>query len=854
LTELSAGISTSTEEAMLIIEKVRRYLLLSNEDSQWLPWEVIKSTDKLCKSRNAKIEAFEDELGVFPDGNMVPLTMKQKLLFGSPLNKLIYKVDKVRKKANKLIEDVESYKEWEVDFKDTILIRHFILECLCPFKRHALSLNIEAYEAFRAEKPSWSVYIISWIFISGILCFYIYWIFAWGVHNGDETIKAWGIIYGLHAGNDMVLVEVTKVLIVYYLPAQAMQPQLLRIRKVLADVSMTYINRHDPMYGAPADKNDEGSICVVQHMSAACRASRAPELRKLPASWLLRQVRAVLFAIFFIVCSTNRGRLRSNRNTCLFTLIFNILNFSRSYSYQIDDLDVEKCRQGRLDYLGVLSFFAIAIPMTLILLNDRIGDALLDSVLPSVFSGIFYVGSALYKISLATLLLPTFLSVAIVLYFLYVYRPARAAYSQREKNMRLMSDQGMAYTRSTRSHTRERKIKCKFPYLENTVNYFGRVFSILTHSLQHAVTYFSSYHIAVSRIKTFTQRKQWCDMNTPHSFQGSIPADAEMENIHFLSSSAHRYCQTIFNIPPEISNMMTSTTNWKRAYKEQAKNKKFADSLEDAGARVITRKQDAKMTVRQIKTPIFFSAEEALDVIRLNLIKNSSNKTCEVLNKRIDQFKRFADSLQHAGAQDPDMNRRQMKTLIEAINAMRLNLIKDSSDSPCDELNKYCEVPIPDLVDQFRETMNLFYPDGIEMTTEEKEESCEMLTAWKDTHNLRITTEVIGGAIIETQMVDILLFDAWFTNVFVATMSEMREERLLNYTLRYVPKVKRKVLNSWMRMPDGRSQPEMMDSNLQVKTMKVLSPVDPDELEAPYDSPQEITPVEHYGGDDEVHL
>ena len=283
---------------MMIIEKVRRYLLLSNGDGHWLPWELLEPSDMLCKARSVKIKAIEDQLGVFPDGSMVPLTMKQKLLFRNPLNKLVYKMEKVREKANKLIEDVTLYKHWEGDIKDTTLIRHFILECLCPFKRHALSLNIKAYEAFRAEKPSWPVYIISWIFISGVLCFYTYWIFAWGVHNGEETIKAWGSIYGLHAGNNMVLVEVTKIIIIYYLPAQAMQPQLLRIRKVLADVSMAYINRYDPNYDAPAYDDDGESICVVQHMSAACRASRSPQLRELPASWLLRQVRAVYSLLF----------------------------------------------------------------------------------------------------------------------------------------------------------------------------------------------------------------------------------------------------------------------------------------------------------------------------------------------------------------------------------------------------------------------------------------------------------------------------------------------------------------------------------------------------------------------------
>jgi hypothetical protein len=69
-----------------------------------------------------------------------------------------------------------------------------------------------------------------------------------------------------------------------------MQPQLLRIRSVLSDISMNFINRqHDsPHAPAGADKSDD--ISVIQYMSAACRAARSHELFALPAAWLLRQV------------------------------------------------------------------------------------------------------------------------------------------------------------------------------------------------------------------------------------------------------------------------------------------------------------------------------------------------------------------------------------------------------------------------------------------------------------------------------------------------------------------------------------------------------------------------------------
>jgi hypothetical protein len=82
-------------------------------------------------------------------------------------------------------------------------------------------------------------------------------------------------------------------MIVLYLPTAAMQPQLLRIRKVLADVSLCHVNRQladgGRLEGGRSGEEEE-ELRVIQHMSAACRASRSDELKELPSAWLLRQV------------------------------------------------------------------------------------------------------------------------------------------------------------------------------------------------------------------------------------------------------------------------------------------------------------------------------------------------------------------------------------------------------------------------------------------------------------------------------------------------------------------------------------------------------------------------------------
>ena len=288
---------------MTIMDRARSYLSTINDAERPLPWSVSQITDRGGSERAAKIHEIEEQLGIFPDGNLVPLTLRQKYFFKDSLSKLIYKVRKVRRDCREIVEVIESFHPWEHDIKNTRLIRHFILECLSPFKRKTLEFTNATYDEYPTGRSSWFTYIGSWIFISGTLIFFLYWMFAWGVLQGGDTLIAWGKEYGTILATDILLVQVTKVYILYYLPSQAMQPQLIRIRKVLADISMNYINKDDvsDLYhknsiilptGSIKSKNDlTDEISVVQHMSAACRAAWSHELKDLPSAWLLRQVR-----------------------------------------------------------------------------------------------------------------------------------------------------------------------------------------------------------------------------------------------------------------------------------------------------------------------------------------------------------------------------------------------------------------------------------------------------------------------------------------------------------------------------------------------------------------------------------
>lgn len=104
-------------------------------------------------------------------------------------------------------------------------------------------------------------------------------------------LTAWGAIFGTGDATDILFIQVTKIVVLNYLPGLAMQHQLIRIRSVLAYILANYVNRNKNIHeNALNGEEDMDEISVVQYMSAACRAARSPELCNLPAAWLLRQV------------------------------------------------------------------------------------------------------------------------------------------------------------------------------------------------------------------------------------------------------------------------------------------------------------------------------------------------------------------------------------------------------------------------------------------------------------------------------------------------------------------------------------------------------------------------------------
>ena len=661
----------------VILNQVHSFLFVPDVDNYWLPWEALQGDENhKATERETKIKAIEDYIGVFPDGNFQPLTLRQRLFFSTPMKKFEYKLTKVRRKTRKIVSAVGTFHTWEEDMKDSKLIKYFILECLSPFKRHALEVNSRGYEAVSASKPSWAIYIFSWAFVISTIIFSIYWIFAWGVYEGSQILSEWGAVLGTSLAKDIFLIQVTKIFILYYLPAKAMQPQLLRIRQVLGDISTSLINREEDA----AENKSAEDINVVQHMSAACRAARSKQLSMLSASMLLRQ---------------------------------------------IDDNDMRMCRQGRLDYLGLISFIAIALPMTVILLNGLVGDAVIDAVIPGIYAGLIVGVADLYAVSLLALLVPICASIGVVCYLTFVFHPAQIAHKKRKEKMKRLELEATYLNASSKRRYANTSSRGSHSHVSqySAIGYFFRVFKIIIRTTQHGITRLS-FEKRLNNTRQKRVDKIWSSMNAPQCTQGHIASEvspSQGSTPRSLSPYRNRSGPRhhLFLPPAGITDMMTSSTQWKAMYLERQNvlntTSVVTQAPDQSQIPIVTRPKSYRSAHRKISSFFVFDARDLLSRIRMQLVVGKNDDI----------------------------------------------------------------VSVEKLREAFEEIMEVFYPDGIPLSDAERTEAADLFKRWKE----RDCPKGLPSA----QSVSMLAFEEWFMQEFMCVFRSTLSERLVDHSLRYVP-------------------------------------------------------------------
>jgi hypothetical protein len=353
---------------------------LRNQNVPWRTHTELGVNASTALQLNAeKIKAIEKHLGVYADGTPVPLTIWEYLQFGSARAKLEAKIEAAREKEGDIVGMLEELGDQELLSKDEALTQFFVLEQFSAFKQYALSsqlFNFAVTTALPVDPLHW---ILAWAFIFGSLLFFLYWTLMWGVSTDGSTIEAWGINFAISVIQDLFLVQVFRLYVLYMISAITIKPQLTAIYNTLQRLAIEYVQDELP--------DAFGVIRVVQHVSPACRVAKLKIAESLAAGQILRH---------------------------------------------IDDRDISNFRTASSLKLPVVFFAVVAIPVIIGLVSEAAGDIMLDTVLPSAFSMLILAHYFLWQLSPLLVIVPY----ALLVVFVFTRRQLYTAAERRVLIMR----------------------------------------------------------------------------------------------------------------------------------------------------------------------------------------------------------------------------------------------------------------------------------------------------------------------------------------------------------------------------------------------------------------------------------
>ena len=412
----------------------------------------------------------------------------------------------------------------------------------------------------------------------------------------------------------------------------------------------------------------------------------------------------------------------------------------------MDDVDARKCRDGRLEYLGIISFLFIAVPMTCILFNPMIGGMMVDAAIPAFYTSAMVAGVYLYSISLTVLLVTVFFLIFVMNYWAFVYLPAsRAHYKRREKLKRIKCEFHASATgkgrRSSTRHSSKRSTATSF------LKYMSRVMNIVKRAVQHGITLLSVRRKTRTKSRNF--KALWRDMNRPPIQNGMIAVASPRSSRGGCDSASQsprnfptklKLRRSVILFPSKIIKMSTAA-NAEILGKGTPFKTNSLDSYSDS---VIyrSRSSDEDSQKRKIHPMLTFDAKQALTILRSSLSPKENGDR---------------------GSGRGNADEKQSQKVREKLNF-------DVSES--------------NLSHEFRSILEVFYPDGVALTDLEKEEACELFDKWKESQNARFSVRLNCTGTVHVRYIKFNLFEEWFQKEVLDVVRNTLSDRLLSHSLK----------------------------------------------------------------------
>ena len=380
---------------------------------------------------------------------------------------LIRRVERARRESKQILNEMNECEVPDDSLKDIILIRQFILARVNYMIRFALRLSFEEIEGLPPEPVNPFLWCLCWFLTTGSLCFFIYWVFAWGIRNSGEGMSKWGEDFGVACIQDIFICEVLKILFMVVWAIATARPQLHQIRRVITEKAIAL---------AQDEVEPDVDIHVVQHFCPACRVARMSGYEKLATAAILRR---------------------------------------------LTDADLERCNTHRYFMISTIIFIILLAIAVFVILGEKILDNIVEVVVLLIWSGFVAGNSFLFVASpFAVVLIYSLITSGIVYQFL-IFRPTVVKYRRSVDK---------SFSRRSASERRRVDTKHQYHAPEYELKPWQREFLRSWYFLQMKVNlFFGQFHVLLSPIEQHTSRADrrfvvdmtWATMNKTQMMQVS---------------------------------------------------------------------------------------------------------------------------------------------------------------------------------------------------------------------------------------------------------------------------------------------------------------------------------------------
>ena len=410
--------------------------------------------------------------------------------------------------------------------------------------------------------------------------------------------------------------------------------------------------------------------------------------------------------------------------------------------------------------------------MSCLLVDENIGDALIDVALPAFYSGIYVIGALLYEVSSFALLLPLCIIIGIIIYHKFVYRPAKRAHDTRKSILK----RRQSYGNSASIENQRRKMRNMSTENQTRNSNAVRVLTILQNGIIAGIANLSMRRFKKQIATRVAQRQKWWAMNVPASYQGAGLGQRDSKAGGRLHNDVRdNIAHFSYPNPNKIKRMMMSLRKRQSGYQSAPnlfdvsivlKNQLNGHTTRDP---VVIKPLQGGLIYRELRPVIIFDTGEALLRIRSKLSTAAIRELSDTEEKAngdqegivIEKGASEKVNVQY----EVGVNDRRIHN--EVVDELSLNLF---------------EIPVPDLLKEFQDIFEFFYPDGITMSKVEKEEVFELFTVWIHEQEYQSKMQFDGAAYCEVQTIGFEIFYNWFFDLS-QMVHDVISNRLTNYIL-----------------------------------------------------------------------